>query len=326
MLIEIPLIEGSRNWPIEVAEAEGDRLHAILDNAYGMFSRPALKLTDTLTRRWLGKSENPYIGEISRIDQRVGAPGIYTLNLANEWACLVGVGQSASGQGAGLVRILDHRIASLGQQLVAIRISSVAGPWISITWPGFVGVVQASAPGRFAASMNRPPPNGLSARRWLGWPLNCLKVWSQTALPPEHLLRRVFETARSFDEALKLLKDTPIATPAIFALAGMRQEQACIIERQEHDAVVYEGPGSASMDWRTPGWGRSDRRKSPIAELRPTAVKEARDPFAWVQPPLCNKRTRLAVVAEPATGLLMAQGYDGPHPVTKVLETKQAQA
>ncbi len=37
---------------------------------------------------------------------------------------------------------------------------------------------------------------------------------------------------------------------------------------------------------------------------------------------MCNDETRPAVIAEPASGLLIARGYEGLRPVTKVLETR----
>jgi hypothetical protein len=65
----------------------------------------------------------------------------------------------------------------------------------------------------------------------------------------------------------------------------------------------------------------SDRRAALMLELAAGAGPD----FAWLQPPVLNPTTRLALYAEPASGRLVAQGFEaeGPHhvrPATAVTE------
>ena len=65
--------------------------------------------------------------------------------------------------------------------------------------------------------------------------LNALRTWGIRSIPPDHLLREVFETCKTFGEARHRLETTPIARPAIFVLAGCRPGERCVIERTEND-------------------------------------------------------------------------------------------
>ena len=49
------------------------------------------------------------------------------------------------------------------------RQRGVAGDFLSVTWPGFAGLLTAVAPGRFAASINQAPMRRRTRVRWLLW-------------------------------------------------------------------------------------------------------------------------------------------------------------
>ena len=78
-------------------------------------------------------------------------------------------------------------------------------------------------------------------------------------------------------------------------------------------------------DWQTVGWqgrrmpGRcSDER---LAAMRVHAYAPFFErPFEWLTPPILNEESRLAIVADPASGRLMAQGYEADGPATAVLD------
>ena len=86
-----------------------------------------------------------------------------------------------------------------------------------------------------------------------------------------------------------------------------------MIERLEDRAVVHQGPQVAANHWQgqdlPPARSRgmvSERR----AEVMRVEAGTAGADLAWLKPPLLNPTTRLALYAEPASGRLVAQGFE----------------
>jgi hypothetical protein len=150
------------------------------------------------------------------------------------------------------------------------------------------------------------------------WAVNRARVWRSAALPPAHLLRKVFETARSFAEAKQLLVETPICLPALFTLSGVRPEEGCLIERTETQAFVHDGACAIANEWRSPHLtGRARGRDNP--ERRALMERIQARPlssFDWMVPPILNRFTRLAVMANAAQGTLSVLGYENEAPAT----------
>jgi hypothetical protein len=146
-------------------------------------------------------------------------------------------------------------------------------------------------------------------------------VWRRPHLTPAHLLRQVFEQASDFREAKSMLAKISIALPTIYTLAGIRPDEACVIERLPESAHIIDGPACAANAWQTPDWaGRargedSARRLDLMRSAEPSLGGE----FDWLQPPILNQHTRLALVADASTGSLVAQGYEDEKAATAVL-------
>src|SRR5215210_6912259 len=119
-------------------------------------ARPLLPVAEALCRRWLERSASAYAGEVWAIAALLDKPGIYLGNTAYEWACTVGTCRG-SGEAPVLARTLDWPFPGMGRHLVVARQSGVAGDFWNVTWPGAVGVLTATAPGRFAATINLAP-------------------------------------------------------------------------------------------------------------------------------------------------------------------------
>ena len=60
-------------------------------------------------------------------------------------------------EGPVLRRTLDWPFPGLGRLVEVARQRGAAGDFLSVTWPGFAGLLTAVAPGRFAASINQAP-------------------------------------------------------------------------------------------------------------------------------------------------------------------------
>ncbi|MCL4764662.1 MAG: hypothetical protein KJZ80_00330 [Hyphomicrobiaceae bacterium] len=326
-LVPIPVIDVGPGFPMATLIAEEARAHALLDMATRHLPRAALRGADAISRHWLAKWNNAHLDEIDAIAARLGRPGAYFLSVNYEWGCTVGVKPCPEARTARLVRVLDWRTPGLGRCVLAARVRGAAGPFTTLTWPGYTGILQAMAPGRFAAALNQAPMRmaggGLLP---LDWAANRARVWRMPHPTPAHLLRLVFETAGSFAEAKRLLSEHPVASPAIFSLAGLDARQTTVIERTEEAARVHDGPAVAANHWQAPGWhGRPRGRDSAGRTRMMQAVASDLDPrFAWLKPPILNDRTRLAMVADAAGGRLVAQGFEAYGPATLPLELASA--
>ena len=68
-----------------------------------------------------------------------------------------------------------------------------AGEFFNVTWPGYVGTLTASAPGRFAAAINQAPLWRRTRKPWLrpyDLAVNALETWPIRFCPPDHLVAR----------------------------------------------------------------------------------------------------------------------------------------
>lgn len=322
VLPAIPIVDVGVDWPFETLDREFDRLNALLDEA-GRIPELAVRMADAVSRRWLKRWHEPYLAEIDRIAARVGRPGAYFLNVSYEWGCTSSAVSSPDGSSARLMRVLDWPDRGLGRYVIAAQVSGNAGRWLTLTWPGYTGVLQAMAPGRFSAAVNQAPMEQPVGSLPLDWLLNRAQVWRQPHLTPAHLLRQVFERARSFGEAKAMLTETPIALPAIYILAGLAATETCVIERKPEDARVIDGSACAANDWQSNAWSGRPRGTDNAARRHRirAAVPSMNPAFGWLQPPILNSRTRLALVADATLGTIIAQGYEPEGAATAVLRT-----
>lgn len=329
MPVKIPYVDLRGYTPLELLFLYRTRARALVKaaaNSYGWASRAAsaavLPLAERASRRWLEKSANPYLGEIARIAEEVGVPGAFTLNLCFEWGCTSGVWRGDDG--AVLRRVLDWPFPLLGEHVVVAHQAAEAGEFYNVTWPGYCGVLQGMAPGRFAAALNQAPMRRRGAGKAGDWALGRLGVGHRAALPPAHLLRLAFETAPDYAAAKALLCSTPLAVPAIYILSG-RTGEGCVIERTEE---AYEARGLANghvcatnhfksrLNETGQGW-----RERPIDSrgriIHARTLPPAAAGFSWFVPPIANRNSRLAMVANAAARSLSVMGTAGVEPVTE---------
>ena len=79
------------------------------------------------------------------IAANLGFPGIWFLNGCYQWGCTA-LAREQSGV-LWLVRTLDWPFPGLGRGLEIARMRGIAGDFDNVTWPGYVGVLTASARG-----------------------------------------------------------------------------------------------------------------------------------------------------------------------------------
>ena len=320
-LPNIPVCDVGPDFAMAVAERIGSRALALLDATTGHVSERTLRAADFLSRRWLKRNGSPYLAEIDTLATRAGRPGIYYLNVSYEWGCTTAARPAADGRSAVLQRTLDWDVPGIGRHVVAARIANPLGAWISFTWPAFTGVIQAAAPGRFAAAINQPSLPRQIGIESLDRLLSHGAIWRSKNLQPIHLLRQVFETAPDFKTARTMLEATPVSTPVIFTLAGIRAHETVSIERLPTAYVTLQDAFAAN-EWRAVAQERRHHaafeNKARLTAMRTAAIDW--DPeFAWVRWPILNPDTRLAMLANPSTGNIMARGYEGGKPATRTL-------
>ena len=314
----IPLIDIGAGGPVALARAAPERFSDVLASARARYTAAGLRVGDLLSRGWLERSANPYAADIAAIAAENFGAGTFALNLSYEWTCTTGVGPDPEGRGSRMRRTLDWQFDGLGRNVVVAATEAPAGAYYNVTWPGFVGVATAMAPGRFSAALNQPPAPRWCGIRPLDWAMSRSRFWCSRALPPVHLLRQVFDQARTYDEARRLLCETPISVPAFFTLSGTAPDQGCIVERLEGRFACRQAPASIANHWISfpvVGWDRGAdtvRRFELMEEMR----DRPGDDFDWVRPPILNGTTRLAVTANAAAGRLIVRGYEADGPAT----------
>ncbi len=118
------------------------------------------------------------------------------------------------GSGVAHVRNLDWPLSGIGPKTCLIHYEGPAGPFTSVGWPGFVGVLSAIAPGRFSATINQAPQYRTSI---VGWPVS-------------FALRDTFEKQENAAAAVEDLCATDLAASALFLVAGTKAGDATVVE------------------------------------------------------------------------------------------------
>src|SRR5215467_4756087 len=328
----IAVIDVRDGGPIRHARERVMVAQALRDDCLAWFPAavvPLLPFMDRMARRWLRRAHSPYVADIEAIAAALGFPGIWLLNGSYQWGCTALARQE--GAAPWLARTLDWPFPGLGRHAEVAHLRGPAGSFLSVTWPGYVGVLTAMAPGRFAISINQAPLWRRTSHprlRVYDIAINAMNTWRKIRhIPPDQLLRTVFEECEDFAQARRRLETTPIARPVIYTLAGARPGEQCVIERTEEGFSTRATATCAANDWleSRDGWeGRvgadvvmtcspeeagaaSRRRREALAHWAGTF---GGDSFGWVTPPVLNRFTRLAIEMCAADGILRVAGYE----------------
>jgi hypothetical protein len=319
----IPVIDVRDGGPVAHAKLQRERMLALRDACF-YFLPGAVRLApvlDKVSSKWLARTPSPYLDEIAAIAGLAPGGGVWFVNASYEWGCTTRVDAAPVPR---LWRTLDWPFPGLGRHVEVALQDGGAGVYANVTWPGAVGVLTAVAPGRFAAAINQAPMFRRTRGKALvayDMALNAAGTWRDSGCwPAPHLLRHVFDTCETFDEAVEVLSTAPLARPTMYSIAGASRSQACLIERTRTEAVVRRGNATIANDWHPEspprdgywmprgslvrGLEDSNRRRKCLEDEEPGA------PFDWVREPVRNGFTRLAVEASAASGELRVLGYE----------------
>lgn len=234
-----------------------------------------------------------------------------------------------------MIRILDWGLAGMGKYAIIARHTTPHGPFYNATWPGYAGVVNAMAPGRFCAAINQAPRMPVTGFRPLDEMITRISVFKASDLAlASHLLRGVFETAPDYGTAVAMLLDSDVelAAPALFTLSGVERGECCVIEafgrarrihhaRDTHGSILGVANQWLSADLK--GKARNESvtvipmldpetnnrvRREMVCRLQ----AEAFDGYADIQQPVLNSMTVLVMVANAATGEMSVEALDPP--------------
>jgi hypothetical protein len=331
VLNPIPLIRAG--GPLDLVESRTAEARDLLATA--LAAHPLLpsaaRVGDLVAKAWLRRQASPYHHEIDAVARIVARPGVHFLNLVYEIACSTSGGLGPSG-GNRMVRVLDWGMHGIGRFLVAVHRTSVAGEWFDVTWPGYVGVLTAMAPRRFAGAINQAPrltPTGIR-------PLDEIVArvglaGARGTIPASHLLRRVFEAAPDYRSAVMMLADetVTVAKPAIFCLTGLAPGECAVVEAMGTKRRVHEeGNIAVANAWINDDWPGVPRLHAAVAragetplgnniERRRDVAALARSEFRGVadlQPPVLNRHTVLVAMMEPGSGALKVEALDFASP------------
>jgi hypothetical protein len=142
------------------------------------------------------------------------------------FGCTAGV-RWVEGCGMVHVRNLDWPLATMGAATRLFRFHRGAREFVSIGVPGQVGVLSGMLPEGYSVTINWAPP----------------VAFPSFDFGPTFLLRDTLETCDSYDAAVRMLTETPLATSVFFTVCGIAQDQACVIERTQREAVIRPMPG-----------------------------------------------------------------------------------
>jgi hypothetical protein len=331
-MLTIPVVDVRDGGALHHAAQYRARARALREACLALFPRtliPFVPALDQAARRWLTRSCSPYVSEIAQVAAVLGFPGVWLLNCSYLWSC-TSTAREENGV-PWIARTLDWPFPGLGRHADIVRAQGIAGDYFSVTWPGYAGVLTAMAPFRFAACINQAPMWRRTQHPWLRLydiAANGLHTWADVRdIPADQLLRQVFESCGTYAAAKDMLEMTPVARPVIYTLIGCAPGERCVIERTENSCETREDDTSAANDWvpSRPMW---EARMSATYFLKlPSAEAAARcgarrdalaswhgqfscSGFAWVEPPVLNAYTRLAVTMSPARGVLRAVGYE----------------
>lgn len=322
-LPDIPVMDcGTDDFPLATLKAHLDRANGLMDLATHRVPAVALRQLDRVSRVWLEKWENEHLAEIEAVARVLDRPGAYFFSVNYEWGCTCRVAPAPDRRSARLIRVLDWKTPGLGRYVIAARVTAPAGRYVTLTWPGYTGVLTALAPGRFAVALNQAPMRKPIGLFYLDWAANRRRVWNMPHPTPAHHLRRVCDEAQTFAEAVQRLASQPISTPAIYSIAGLAPGDTAVIERTETEARIHRGAQVAANHWQAAGWtghargGDSAGRTAMLHHVSPDLETD----FAWLTAPVLNPRTRLAMVADASEGRLVAQGFEAERPATRRLQ------
>jgi hypothetical protein len=322
-LPEIPVITDAAT-PLALFEKKKDLARALVNVCKKLIPGFLMRFVANRSEKYLNRANPPYKQELDAIAAEMGREA-YALNLSYEWGCTTTAFNDAARGGVTMYRTLDWPIRGMGDKLVVAKHEGPAGEYLNIAYPGFVGVLNGMAKGRFSIAINSAPIPDYGWGPVTDYLISKRGNFMRDDIPAAFLLRKVFEEAADYRQAVKMLSETPVMAPAIFTIAGINDGEHCVIERMPDKAIIHDGAAEnlvcAANHWTNEEWDAHDR---PTATRRRRAemvadMAEYKGDFDWLDGKILNGRTRLAFEANARNGTLKLVGIEGKKHATQAL-------
>lgn len=304
-----------------------EKFEQVVQSCYKTYSKPALAITDHFSRKWLSRAEfSEYRDEIEAVAAKLGKAGGHTLNLSYEWGCTTGAHSEADGT-ISLYRALDWPIKGMADTITVMKRAGDKGHYWDMTYLGMIGVLNAMAPQRFSIAINQAPlpiNTRLPILQDITKPTDFIAARIATGknkfIPAPFLLRKVFEQCATYEQAVKMLQSTEIATPAIFVVSGTKADEKCVIERLPSLAVTHKDKTCSANHWQSHEMGaahaRTIRSRDRLRAMS-SGIENYKGDFDWLSEPVLNAHTRLAFEANAAHSTLSLLATEGSKIVTQ---------
>ena len=164
-------------WPT-LSHFKG-RIHDLFDAATRRYPLRALHALDKVSRAWLVRNGSAASGGNRYGRQGAGAARHLLLFRQLRVGLHVPRGSWTRGHvGPSDPRARLDDAGSGAQSRVRTCVGRAGGPFVVLTWPGYTGVLQVMAPGRFCAALNQAPMRISSGLYYLDWASGRRRVWA----------------------------------------------------------------------------------------------------------------------------------------------------
>jgi hypothetical protein len=233
--IDLSLPEGQR-W-LEVIEKDGDAAAAVVSEALEDIKQQCppwlMRMGSWALHRMYHVFGGRYRGEVQAWADALDAPvdlitaGNCSYELSHilgeqPYGCTAGMAYTEK-HGMVHVRNMDWPLESIGEATRIFHFHNGEGghDFITVGVPSFVGALSGMVPGRYSVTLNWAPPDGLPSFDF----------------GPAFLLREVLEKCRFPQDAVTMLRDTPLAAPAFFVVCGTH-----------HGYIIQRTKGGSQVD------------------------------------------------------------------------------
>lgn len=121
------------------------------------------------------------------------------------------------------IRNMDWSLYGLGNATRLFKFKNGKREFYSVGVLGQIGVFSGMLPKKYAITINWAPISDFP---------------DFNGYEPSMLLRWIFENCNTYEEALKELKRTPLATNVFFAISGTKDDDAAIVERTKNHSIT----------------------------------------------------------------------------------------
>lgn len=340
MLKNIAVVDAVGNPQAAADPSEAKKLADDVIDGFGgiraKLARRYIRQLDRLGRNWLGRNDAGYMSEIDAVARHTNLPGAYILNLAYEvdLLCTCNITEQ-EGQGPLMQRTLDWGFTTMGSTVLVAERAGMCGNYYDVTWPAMAGSLTVLCPGRFAIALNQAPMDLLYGKRESTAKLfNTLRgLFRSGRTPPLQLVRKICDSARDFDGAIALLRNALVTKECLISLVGPSAGQMARIEIGKNGGVpiVTMGAGAFANDWivHDPRWlprpcadgfpnskEENDLRAAMIQKYK-SAPNQTH--FGWLEAPILNKYTAIAVEISVRDNSLRLIGFEKEKAVTNEL-------